>query len=263
MSQMAYETLNLEVREEIAYVLLNRPERLNSFDLKLGEELYTVLRKIGNDKTVKAVVIRGTGKGFCGGGDVKEMYAAQDKPGFLRDLTRAIHKCVIEIRAMEKPVIAAVNGAAFGAGFSLALACDLIVAVKKARFNTAFINIGLVPGCGTQFVTQLVGYHRACELILTAKTITADEAHKMGVVNKVVNEDELDAAVEEYTTMFRKLPPIAVGLAKKLINESMRNDMISQLELESKLASYSAGTEDFKEGVTAFVEKRKPVFKGK
>ncbi|HEC94709.1 MAG TPA: hypothetical protein ENI45_01935, partial [Thermoplasmatales archaeon] len=96
---MTYETLNLEVREEIAYVLLNRPKRLNSFGLKLGKELYTVLRKIGNDKTVKAVVIRGTGKGFCGGGDVKEMYAAQDKPGFLRDLTRAIHKCVIEIRA--------------------------------------------------------------------------------------------------------------------------------------------------------------------
>lgn len=107
---------------------------------------------------------------------------------------------------------------------------------------------------------SLFGYYRACELILTAKTITADEARKMGVVNKVVNEDELDAAVEDYAAMFRKLPPIAVGLAKKLINESMRNDMISHLELESRLASRSAGTEDFKEGVTAFVEKKKTCF---
>ncbi|HID25968.1 MAG TPA: enoyl-CoA hydratase/isomerase family protein [Thermoplasmata archaeon] len=104
----------------------------------MGKNFYTLLRKIGNDKTVKAVVIRGIGKGFCGGGDVKEMYAARDKPGFLRDLTRAIRKCVIEIRAMEKPVIAAVNGAAFGAGFSLALACDLVIAAKKSEVQHSF-----------------------------------------------------------------------------------------------------------------------------
>lgn len=260
---MKYETLLLDTREKVAYIILNRPERLNSFDMKLGEELHKVLLDISKDNDIRAVVIKGTGMGFCGGGDVKEMHSAKDKSKFLRELTKAIHRCVIEMRNMEKPVIAAVNGYAFGAGLSLALACDIIIAVKDAEFGTAFIGIGLAPGCGTQFFTKLVGYQKACEYILTSKTFTAEKAKELGIVNKVVDSKELDEAVEMYTSKFRKLAPIAVGKAKMLINKSMENDMITHLELESKTAAFSAGTEDFKEGVTAFVEKRKPVFKGK
>jgi len=260
---MTYETLTTTIRENIAYITLNRPERLNSFDLQLGEELHQVLRHHGNNPDIRAVVIRGTGKGFCSGGDVKEMYVAEDKPQFLRDLTKAIHRCVIEMRAMEKPVIAAVNGAAFGAGLSLALACDIIIAVKEVKLSTAFVGIGLAPGCGTQFFTKLVGYQIACEYILTSKTFTAETAMELGIINKVVDAGELDNAVEEFASKFRKLPPIAVGKAKMLINKSLDNDMIAHLELESQTASQSASTMDFKEGVTAFVEKRKPVFKGK
>jgi len=260
---MRYETLQTDVKDNIAYVLLNRPQRLNSFDMKLGKELYHTLHEIGSKPEIKAVVIKGTGKGFCGGGDVKEMYAAEDKSKFLRDLTRAIHRCVVEMRTMEKPVIAAVNGAAFGAGLSLALACDIIIAVKEAKLGTAFIGIGLAPGCGTQFFTKLVGYQRACEYILTSKIFTAEKAKELGIVNQVVDSNKLDNAVEEFADKFRKLSPIAVGKAKMLINKSLDNDMISHLELESKTAALSAGTEDFREGVTAFVEKRKPVFKGK
>jgi 2-(1,2-epoxy-1,2-dihydrophenyl)acetyl-CoA isomerase len=167
------------------------------------------------------------------------------------------------MRTMKKPVIAAVNGAVFGAGLSLALACDIIISVKEAKFGTAFIGIGLVPGCGTQFFTKIVGYQRACEYILTSKVFTAQKAAEIGIVNRVVESDELDDAVEEFVSKFRKLPPIAVGKAKMLINKSQDNDMITHLELESKMASQSAGTNDFKEGVAAFVEKRKPVFKGK
>ena len=260
---MSYETLQLTIKDTVASIVLNRPDRLNSFDMKLGHELHEVLQDVAKNPEVRVVIIRGTGKGFCGGGDVKEMHAAADKSRFLRDLTRAIHRCVIEIRTMEKPVIAAVNGAAFGAGLSLALACDMIIAVKEAKMSTAFIGIGLAPGCGTQFVTKIIGYQKACEYILTSKTFTAEEGCRLGLVNTVVEAEHLDAAVEETVSLFRTLPPIAVGKAKMLINKSMENDMISHLELESRTAAWSAGTEDFAEGVTAFVEKRKPLYKGK
>jgi len=260
---MTYETLQINIRDNVAYILLNRPERLNSFDLKLGEELSEVLHDIKNKPEIRAVVIKGTGNGFCGGGDVKEMHAAKDKSQYLRDLTLAIHKCVIEMRTMEKPVIAVVNGAAFGAGLSLALACDIIIAIKGTKLGTAFVGVGLAPGCGTQFFTKIVGYQRACEYILTSKVFTAEQAERLGIVNHVVDADKLDEMVEEFTNKFRTLPPIAVGKAKMLINKSMENDMLTHLELESLTASQSAGTDDFKEGVAAFTEKRKPAFKGK
>jgi 2-(1,2-epoxy-1,2-dihydrophenyl)acetyl-CoA isomerase len=231
--------------------------------LQLGEELYSLLRTLSKKKDILALVLRGKGKGFCAGGDVKEMYAAQDKSQYLRDLTRAIHRCVIEMRTMEKPIIAAVNGSAFGAGLSLALACDIIIAIKEAVLSSAFIGIGLAPGCGTQFITKLIGYQKACEYILTSKVFNAEEAKNMGLVNSVVAPDQLDDTVEMFLTTFKRLPPIAVGKAKMLINKSLENTMISHLELESLTASLSASTEDFREGVTAFVEKRKPLYKGK
>lgn len=260
---MKYETLITKTKDNIAYITLNRPDRLNSFDMKLGRELYAALKEISKKEEIRAVVLRGTGKGFCGGGDVKEMYIAENKSKFLSDLTKAIHKCVLEMRTMEKPVIAAVNGHAFGAGLSIALACDIIIAVKEAKFGTAFIGIGLAPGCGTQLLTELIGYQKACEYILTSKIFTPEKAFELGIINKVVESNDLDNTIEEFTKKFNKLPPIAVGKAKMLINKSMENDMISHLDLESKTASFTAGTEDFNEGVTAFVEKRKPVFKGK
>lgn len=259
---MKYETLTVEEIEKVAYITLNRPERLNSFDMKLGKDLFDALKKITTNSDIKVVVLKGIGKGFCGGGDVKEMYESDDKPKFLRDLTKAIHKCVVEIRSMEKPVIAAVNGHAFGAGLSLALACDILIASKDAKLGTAFIGIGLAPGCGTQLFTRLTGYQKACEYILTSKVFTSEEGKELGIINIVVELDDLDSVVEEFADKFRKLPPIAVGKAKMLINKSYENDLVTHLELESITASKSAGTEDFDEGVTAFVEKRKPNFKG-
>ncbi|MEM0492747.1 MAG: enoyl-CoA hydratase/isomerase family protein [Candidatus Thermoplasmatota archaeon] len=258
---MKYETLELTCRNKTAVIILNRPERLNSFNMQLGAELLNALRAIRFDDDIKVVTITGKGDGFCSGGDVKEMHSAKDKARFIRKLTRMIHKCVIEIRSMNKPVIAIVNGAAYGAGLSLALACDIIIASEKAKFGTAFIGIGLAPGCGTQFFTNTAGYHRACEYILTGKSFDADKALELGLVNRVVSEDELYVVAEEYINLFRDLPSFAVGRAKYLINKSMHNDMISHLKLESRNAALSAKMDDFKEGVSAFIEKRKPIFK--
>jgi len=231
--------------------------------MKLGKELYEILHKASLDETVKVVVLQGTGKGFCGGGDVKEMHQSHDKSQFLRDLTKAIHRCVLEMRSMEKPVIAAVNGAAFGAGFSLMLACDIIIADEKAKFGTAFIGIGLAPGCGTQLLSRLIGYHKACEYILTSKVFSAKQAEEEGIINKAVPAEKLDEEVERFISIFQQFPSIAVGKAKMLIHKSFEHTMKQHLELESITAAFAAGTQDFTEGVTAFVEKRKPTFKGK
>lgn len=260
---MNYDTIDFKIKENIAHITLNRPERMNSFDIKLGEELLDALNEIKKQNQLRAVVIKGTGNGFCGGGDVKEMYLAEDKSLYLRQLTKIIHKCVMALRNLEKPVIAGINGAAYGAGLSFALACDIIIAVKSAKMSTAFIGIGLAPGCGTQFFTKIVGYQRACEYIMMSKTFDAEKAKEMGLVNDVVDEKNLDLAINEIVEKFKKLPPIAVGKAKMLINKSLENDMLTHLDLESRTAAYTAGTNDFKEGVTAFVEKRKPIFIGK
>jgi 2-(1,2-epoxy-1,2-dihydrophenyl)acetyl-CoA isomerase len=254
---MKYETLTVTLQDTISYITLDRTDRLNAFDLKLGEELYSVLRDCAENDDIRAVVLQGSGKGFCSGGDVKEMVSATNKRQFLRDLTQAIHRCVIEIRSM-----AAINGGAYGAGLSLALACDIIIAIRGVKMNTAFIGIGLAPGCGTQFITQRIGYQKACEYILTAKTFSAEEAFKMGLVNMVVSAKNFHQTIETIVTQFRNLPPIAVGKAKMLINKSLENTMIYHLELESKTAAASAATHDFTEGITAFVNKRKPKFQG-
>ncbi len=260
---MKYKTLTVEYKNKVVYIKFNRPKNLNSFNIELGNELYDKLKKITKDDDIRAVVIKGTGKGFCGGGDIKEMYNAENKTDYLRKLTKLIHKCVIEMRTMEKPIIAAVNGAAFGAGLSIALACDILIASENAKFGTAFVGIGLAPGCGTQFFTKIVGYQKACEYILTSKIFTAKKALELGIVNIVIEAEKLDESVEELVLKFRNLPPIAVGKAKMLINKSLENSMVNHLELESITASQSAGSLDFKEGVTAFIEKRKPIFQGK
>jgi 2-(1,2-epoxy-1,2-dihydrophenyl)acetyl-CoA isomerase len=258
---MSFETLLITRKKEVVTITLNRPKRLNSFNLTLGDELFEALREIRYDPSVHIVILRGEGKGFCGGGDVKDMYASSNRSHYLRDLTRSIHRCVLEMREMEKPVVAVVHGAAAGAGLSLMLACDIIIAAEGTRFNTAFLNIGLAPGCGTYFITRLVGYHRACELVLTTREFSTSEAMEWGIINQVAQQDALEETLEDYISRFLRLPHKAVGMAKTLLNESLRNDLVSHLEFESQMAACSAGSPDFSEAIQAFVEKRPPRFK--
>lgn len=250
----------LDIKNHCAYIYLNRRKCLNAINTKLADDLYQSLNKVSKNNNIKIVIIEGKGKAFCTGGDVKAMYESEDKPALVLELTQKIHKSILLMRTMKKPIIASVNGPATGAGFSLMLGCDIIIANKESIFSTAFIKIGLAPGCGTQLLTQSIGYQRACEYMLTAKKFTAEEAEKMGIINKAVEDNNLQREIETYIQIFSKLPIHAIGKAKELINKSFNNTIQDHFELESMAASSCANTKDFLEGVAAFIEKRKTNF---
>ncbi len=259
---MTIETKNIElkVQNHSAHIYFRREKRLNAINTDLADELYITLKNISKNEKIKTVVIEGKGKSFCSGGDVKSMYDAQDKSSLIKELTKKIHQCIILMRSMKKPIIASINGAATGAGFSLMLGCDIIIANKDAIFSTSFIKIGLAPGCGTQLLAQLIGYHRACEFFLTGKKFTAIQAEKMGIINKAVEENNRQQEIDKYIQTFSKLPMNAIAQTKELINKSFYNTMQEQFDLESNAASSCAKSKDFIEGITAFIEKRKTNF---
>lgn len=250
----------LKLKNNCAYIYLNRQKCLNAINTKLADDLYQALNNVSRNNSIKTVIIEGKGNAFCAGGDVKEMYESKDKSALILELTQKIHNCILLMRTIKKPIIASVNGPAIGAGFSLMLGCDIIIANKEAMFSTAFIKIGLAPGCGTQFLAQSIGYQRACEYMLTAKKFTAEEAEKMGIINKAVEGNNRKREIETYIQIFSKLPIHAIGKAKELINKSFNNSIQDHFELESIAASSSADKKDFIEGITAFIEKRKPNF---
>jgi 2-(1,2-epoxy-1,2-dihydrophenyl)acetyl-CoA isomerase len=259
---MSDSSVLLSIEDGTAFIRLNREERRNALDLETARVLYEHMKSVASDKSVRVVVLEAAGHVFCSGGDVREMCDAEDRSIYLRDLSREIHLSIIEMRSMRKPVLVVVNGYAGGAGLGLVMAADLAVAASSAKFNTAFMNIGAPPGCGTYFLPRIVEYKRACELVFTSETFTAEEAQKMGFVNRVVKTEELVAARDEYLGKLKKAPTVAIGLAKELLHNSSQNQFQTQLDLESKAISIAAKTEDFEEGVKAFLEKRKPDFKG-
>jgi 2-(1,2-epoxy-1,2-dihydrophenyl)acetyl-CoA isomerase len=191
------------------------------------------------------------------------MKEAQDPETFLRDLSRAIHRSVLQLRGMPKPTVAGVNGMAVGAGLGLVLACDISVAVEDAQLRAGFTGFGLAPGCGSWFYPGLMGYHRACEFVFLETPLTAAEARGWGMVNYSVPPGEYRAKLEEITGRLASGPTLAFGRAKELLNMSLHNTLESHLERESLCVCESGGTEDFREGITALNEKRKPSFRGK
>ena len=259
---MSSDNVLLTIKEGIATVLLNREERRNALDLPTARELYEHLKAVSEDDSVRVVVLEGAGSVFCSGGDVREMCDATDRSIYLRDLSRQIHFSIIEMRGMKKPVVAVVNGYAGGAGLGLVMAADIAIASSKAKFNTAFMNIGAPPGCGTYFLPRIVGYKKACELVFTSKTMNADEALELGFVNRVVAYEELGSARDEFVTKLRDGPTFAIGLAKELLHTSYSTQFAAQLDKESNAISIAAKTDDFDEGVKAFLEKRNAIFRG-
>ena len=242
-------------------ITLNRPDKLNAFNAAMHEGLRAALREARSDD-VRAVVITGAGRGFCVGQDLTEFRDAPDD--IAERLRTGYHPNILAIRALEKPVIAAVNGAAAGAGLSLACACDLRIAADSAVFVPAFINIGLIPDSGGSFfIHRLLGYSRAFEWMASGRRLSAARAHAWGIVNEVVEDEELSSRAAEIAATFAVMPTRAVGMTKRLFDGAASRTLEEQLEVEAQLQSAATKTDDFREGVAAFLEKRDPSFTGR
>jgi enoyl-CoA hydratase/carnithine racemase len=262
-----YKSLIYEVKAAIATLTLNRPERLNALGGTLRDDLYDAVLRASGDTDVRVIVVTGAGKGFCSGGDVKAMNEVKegraerpliDKVAPLRD------RVLLAMRDAPQPVIAAVNGAAAGAGMNLALGCDIRLASTAAKFTQAFVKRGLHPDWGgTYFLPRVVGMAKACELIFTGEIIDAQTALGLGIVSAVHSPEELMPATYELARKIAAGPPIAIRLAKRALYHGLDVDLRSALEFETFAQNIASETEDAREGIRAFVEKRPAVFKGR
>lgn len=261
---MSYKTIILNIENGTATLTLNRPENYNALSLELAGELLEAVLECDEKSSVKVIIITGAGKAFCAGGDVKEFYQNLDHAStYLKRLTGQLHKSIAKICRMPKPVIAAVNGVAAGGGFSLTLACDFTVGCESAKFVPAYSEIAATPDLGmTYFLPRLVGGKKAFELAFLKKLLTAQEAKEWGLVNQVMPDDELMTAVSRLAEKLVDSSSLAMGATKKLFQLSLSQTLESQMENETEFIARAGATDDFKEGVAAFTERRKPKFRG-
>lgn len=257
-------SITCQVENKIATLTLNRPEVFNSFNREMALLLQKELDACEQNPEVRAIVIIGSGKAFCAGQDLKEVTSPELNPGFKKILEEHYNPIVSKIRNIEKPIIAAVNGVAAGAGANIALACDIVIASEHASFIQAFSKIGLVPDSGgTFFLPRLIGFQKASALMMLGEKVSASEAEQLGMIYKVVSADDFHQEIEKTAMALANMPTKALGLTKRLLNMSMTNNLEDQLDIEGKLQIEAAQTEDYAEGVNAFVNKRRPVFRGK
>ena len=257
------ESILLKIENSVAWITLNRPEVFNSFNREMALLLQKTLDNCNSDATVRAIVITGNGKAFCAGQDLKEVTDPELNPGFRKILEEHYNPIIQKIRTIEKPIIAAVNGVAAGAGANIALACDIVVTTDHASFIQAFSKIGLIPdSAGTFFLPRLIGLQRATALMMLGDKVTAEDALRMGLIYKIYPVAFFEEETLELATTLSNMPTKALGLTKRLLNQSMTNNLEQQLALESDLQIEASSSNDYKEGVNAFVEKRKPEFKG-
>jgi enoyl-CoA hydratase/carnithine racemase len=264
---MTYKCLLYDIKDRIATLTLNRPERLNALGDTLRDDLYDAITKSAADPNVGVLVITGAGRGFCSGGDVKSMSERSQSGQTEAPLDRmspARDRCVLAMRDCSKPIIAAINGAAAGAGMNLALACDMRIASSAAKFSQAFVKRGIAPDwAGSWFLPRIVGTAKACELIFTGDTIDAAEALRLGIVNAVTAPEALMAETYKLAKKIADGPPVAIALSKRAIYHNQDVDLRAGLEFETFAQGLCRETEDSKEGVKAFMEKRAPVFRGR
>jgi 2-(1,2-epoxy-1,2-dihydrophenyl)acetyl-CoA isomerase len=260
---MSYTFLKYSVAEGVATIAFNRPDVYNALNDEITYELQDALKAVAKDEAVRVVMLTGEGKAFCSGQDLKAASGVQ-KRSFLESLHKRYNPIIRAMRNLPKPIVCKLNGVAAGAGCSIALACDVIVAAEEAQLIEIFINIGLVPDSGSSFfLPKLIGMNKAFELCSMGSRVKATEAVDMGLINKAVPFSELDATVKYYTDYFAKAPTKSIGLIKKMLNKAATASLDEMLDYEAYCQEIAGGSHDYKEGVRAFLEKRKPEFLGK
>ena len=259
---MDYEGIILDKEAGIATITLNRPEQLNAISPAMAQSLVRALDDIDKDDSLKVVIITGAGRGFCSGADIST-FEGMDKMSH-KEMGDALRRWTLPLYNFPKPTIAAINGAATGAGLSWAMLCDIRIASEKARFSSAFIRVALVPDTGASYLLpRIAGSAKAMELMLTGDIIDAAEAQRLGIVNKVVPEQELMKEARQLAERMARGPSIAIGLTKQAIKRGVHNNLEQQVEFESFAQHICLKTEDNKEAARAFFEKRQPEFKGR
>ncbi len=259
----SYQTLLYTLEGGVLTITMNRPEVFNAFNEQMKKELNDAFKEADKDPAVRCVILRGAGeKAFCSGQDLKEHSGS--KRSLKESLEKSYNPLVRKMRSIEKPVIGMINGVAAGAGLSVALACDMRIMSSTAKLIEVFIRIGLVPDSGSHwFLPRLVGMARAFEYATTGRDISAEEAEHVGLVNRSVPPDQLEKVTMELAISFAKAPTKAIGLIKRALNKALASDLDSTLDYEAYIQEIAASTEDHKEGIAAFLEKRAAQFKGK
>lgn len=257
-------SIELQIENSVAKITFNRPESFNSFNREMALLLQKTLDECSVNPEIRAIILTGNGKAFCAGQDLKEVTSPELNPGFRKILEEHYNPIVERIRAIEKPIVAAVNGVAAGAGANIALACDIVVASETASFIQAFSKIGLIPdSAGTFFLPRLIGFQKASALMMLGDKVSAKDAEQLGMLYKVFSVETFHEEVNALGIQLAQMPTKALGLTKRLLNQSLTHNLKEQLAMESDLQIEAAESEDYAEGVNAFIEKRKPVFKGR